>query len=196
VRVLFPPRGRLVTAGAVVLVAVSASIAYAAIPDAGSQTFSACVLNGVGTVRLIDKAKSGITGRCTNLETAVSWNAKGQPGSPGLPGAAGVAGFDVPVSQGGLYVGLGEARVTALDGEVTIQCAIFGGAQRIADTFTTSGTYSTHQLMSVVNVPKLSEGGVFTSSLQCTDLGNTGRRFSVTATFELEKVGSVASFDQ
>jgi hypothetical protein len=79
-------------AGAVAVLA-GGGIAYAAIPDSGSGVFHACVLNNVGTVRLIDPSRSGLLGRCdTRLETAVSWNAQGQPGPAGAQGEKGDPG--------------------------------------------------------------------------------------------------------
>jgi hypothetical protein len=71
--------------------AITAGIAYAAIPDSGG-TIYACSLNHVGTIRLIDPAKSGLQGRCSSLETQVSWNQKGQPGAAGAKGDPGPKG--------------------------------------------------------------------------------------------------------
>jgi hypothetical protein len=81
--------------------------AQAAIPDANG-VYTACYLKGIGSVRVIDTAK---TTTCTSLETKFSWNAQGgtpgpigpqglqgpagvpgAPGAQGLPGAAGVQG--------------------------------------------------------------------------------------------------------
>jgi hypothetical protein len=77
----------------------SAGLAYATIPD-GSQVYRACMLNKLGTVRLIDSSlpSSNLMSHCSNtLETEVSWNQQGQPGPQGLrgePGKDGAPGRD------------------------------------------------------------------------------------------------------
>jgi hypothetical protein len=99
---LHASRGRIAI-GATVAIAVTGGIAYAAIPD-GSGMIYACSLNRIGTVRLIDPSKSGLQGKCSTVETPVSWNQKGEPGpagakgdkgdkgDPGIPGANGDPG--------------------------------------------------------------------------------------------------------
>jgi hypothetical protein len=85
---------------AIVLALAGAGIAYASMPD---QTIHACVLNGVGTVRLIEPGRSGLQGHCTKFERETSWNKQGQtgaqgpkgdPGPPGPKGDPGPAGAD------------------------------------------------------------------------------------------------------
>jgi hypothetical protein len=71
--------------------AISGSLAYAAIPDT-SGSFTGCVLNNVGTIRLIDTSKSSLLGHCTSHETQVKWNARGPAGDAGAPGPPGPAG--------------------------------------------------------------------------------------------------------
>jgi Collagen triple helix repeat (20 copies) len=83
-------RGRLAV-GAAAALAVTGGIAYASIPDAGGVIY-ACSLKNVGTIRLIDKSKSGLQGRCTNAENELSWNEKGQPGTKGDTGQTGGTG--------------------------------------------------------------------------------------------------------
>jgi hypothetical protein len=85
-------RGRVAVA-AVAALAVSGGIAYASIPDAGG-VIHACLLKNVGTIRVIDTAKSGLPGHCSNVETEITWNQKGQAGAPGAPGAQGAPGAD------------------------------------------------------------------------------------------------------
>ena len=48
------------------------------------------MLNGLGTVRLIDPslASSSLMSHCTSLETKVTWNQQGQKGDPGPTGPA------------------------------------------------------------------------------------------------------------
>ena len=78
--------------------AVAGGIAYAAIPDAGTSTYHACLLKNVGTIRIIDPAlpASSLLQHCTTLETAITFNqqgAKGDAGTPGLPGVNGAPGL-------------------------------------------------------------------------------------------------------
>ena len=77
----------------VVLLAVAAGIAYATIPS-GSGVFTACKLNGVGTIRLIDPSlpHSSFLSHCTPFETEVSWNAAGGAAGPAGPGRTRRAG--------------------------------------------------------------------------------------------------------
>jgi hypothetical protein len=89
---------RSVAIGAAVLAALglAAGLAYAKIPGPGN-VFSACMLNNVGTIRLIDKSlpDSNLMSHCkAGLETEVSWNQKGDPGIPGPAGKDGAPGKD------------------------------------------------------------------------------------------------------
>jgi hypothetical protein len=110
------PRSRVLVLAVFAALALTAGLAYAAIPDS-SGTFHACVLNNVGTVRLIDPSRSGVLGRCeSRFETEVSWSNNGQPGpqgdqgptgpqgpagSPGSPGAKGDPGATGPAGAQG-----------------------------------------------------------------------------------------------
>jgi len=78
---------------AVALLAVAGGIAYATIPSA-SGVFTACKLNGVGTIRLIDPSlpHSSLLSHCTAFETQVQWDASGQAGAQGPPGPKGDKG--------------------------------------------------------------------------------------------------------
>jgi hypothetical protein len=76
------------------LLGLAGGIAYATIPD-GGKVFHACMLNKVGTVRLIDKTlpASAFMSHCNSaLETEVSWNEVGQQGLQGLKGDPGTDG--------------------------------------------------------------------------------------------------------
>lgn len=87
------------TARRAVLVALllmaAAGIAYAAIPDSGGA-YTGCMLNKVGTVRLIDPSlpASNPMSHCTSLETKFTFNQRGQQGAAGSPGAPGRDGAD------------------------------------------------------------------------------------------------------
>ena len=82
---------RIVCVG--VVFAAAAGIAYAAIPDSNG-VYTACMLNKVGTVRLIDPSlpASNLMSHCTSVETKFTFNQQGQQGAPGPPGAPGKDG--------------------------------------------------------------------------------------------------------
>jgi hypothetical protein len=77
------------------LLAVAGSVAYATIPDDG-KVFHACMLNNLGTIRLIDPTlpSTNFMSKCSALESPVSWNQSGQQGIQGIQGPAGTAGAD------------------------------------------------------------------------------------------------------
>ncbi len=72
------------------LAVTGAGVAQASIPDS-AQTYTGCMLNNVGTLRLIDPSLGSHNpmGHCFGRETQVTWNQKGQPGDPGPTGPAG-----------------------------------------------------------------------------------------------------------
>ena len=87
------------------LVAASAGIAYATIPDASSQ-YHACVLTAMGQVRIIDHDAGA---NCKENEQHVHWNQsgpsgaagpQGEPGSEGPPGTPGSATFSARINPG------------------------------------------------------------------------------------------------
>ena len=87
-------RKRLVLLVVVVALVTAGGIGYAAIPD-GNGVFTACRLNGVGTIRLIDPSvtpASSLLNHCTNLETKISWNQGGPTGPKGPTGDKGLTG--------------------------------------------------------------------------------------------------------
>jgi Collagen triple helix repeat (20 copies) len=88
--------GRLALVG-VTLFAIAAGVAYATIPDS-NKVYNACMLKGIGTIRLIDPSlpSSSLLSHCTALETPISWNEQGIPGPAGAPGATGATGATGP----------------------------------------------------------------------------------------------------
>src|SRR3954469_21348474 len=68
--------------GALAVTAMAGGVAYAKIAGPGT-VYSACVLKGVGQMRLIDKSlpPTNPMSRCTDKETEISWNQEGQPGA-------------------------------------------------------------------------------------------------------------------
>jgi hypothetical protein len=94
----------MAAAGVLVAAATVSGVAYATIGGAGS-VYTACMLKGVGTIRLIDKSlpAANLMSHCTDKETEISWNQTGQPGlsgpqgakgDPGAPGTNGTNGTD------------------------------------------------------------------------------------------------------
>jgi hypothetical protein len=68
-------------------------VAYATIPSS-SGAYTACVLKGIGTIRLIDPSLSSrnFESHCTSLEQQVTWNEAGATGGAGGAGSKGDTG--------------------------------------------------------------------------------------------------------
>ena len=119
--------------GAVALLVV-AGAAYATIPDGGG-VYTACRLNGVGTIRLIDPSglSSSLLSHCTSVETQVSWNQKGQAGQPGTSPTV------TQLSAGDSHCPAGGAAITDANGATAYACS----GQSFAGTFTSpNGQFS------------------------------------------------------
>jgi len=88
-------------------------IAYGAIPDSAGNYY-ACRLNGVGTIRLIDKSapSTSLLSKCSTLETEISWN-KGAKGDPGPAGPQGPNGDPGPQGTPGAKGDPGSGSVVA-----------------------------------------------------------------------------------
>jgi hypothetical protein len=100
--------------GALVAAAVAGGVAYATIPGP-DNVYSACMLKGVGTIRLIDKSlpSTNLMSRCTDKEAEISWNQAGQPGPQGVkgePGAPGTNGTNGTAGRDGVSVTTATAR--------------------------------------------------------------------------------------
>ena len=124
-------RGVVALAAAAALLAI-AGVAYATIPDSGG-VYTACRLNGVGTIRLIDPSgpSSSLLSRCTALETEIQWNQKGQKGDTGATGPAGPAGAAgangvsptvAQLSAGDSHCPAGGAAITDANGSTAYVC--------------------------------------------------------------------------
>jgi hypothetical protein len=136
-RITHPRRkGVLVLVGAVALLAV-AGVAYATIPDAAG-VYTACRLNGVGTIRLIDPSgpSTSLLSHCTSFETQITWNQKGKNGmSPTV----------AQLSAGDSHCPAGGAAITDAAGTTAYVCSGQNGAdgQSFAGTFTSpNGQFS------------------------------------------------------
>ena len=83
----------MAAAGVLAATAIASGVAYATIPGAGN-VYTACMLKGIGTIRLIDKSlpATNLMSHCTDKETEISWNQTGQPGPAGPQGAKGDPG--------------------------------------------------------------------------------------------------------
>jgi Bacteriophage T4 gp5 C-terminal trimerisation domain len=123
-------RSVLALAVAVTLV-VAAGVAYASIPGSGG-VYNACMLNGIGTIRLIDPSlpSSNLMSHCLGpkLETPIQWNQQGQKGDPGAPGAAGPAGKNgasptvAQLAAGDSHCPNGGAAITDANGSTAYVC--------------------------------------------------------------------------
>lgn len=81
----------VVLAAAVVAVPLT-GVAWAAIPDAGTNLIHGCYSRD-GALRVIDPSSTDHRmAECTSRETAISWNQEGPKGDTGLPGDAGPKG--------------------------------------------------------------------------------------------------------
>jgi hypothetical protein len=91
-----------IVVAAVAAAIAATAIATAAIPDS-NKTFNACMLKGVGTIRLIDPSlpQKNLTSHCSKLEEQVNWNGQGQPGTPGAKGDTGATGPQGPAGKDG-----------------------------------------------------------------------------------------------
>lgn len=89
---------------ALAMLAVAGGIAYAAIPDAGTSTYHACMLKNVGTIRIIDPSlpTSSLLQHCNaSLETQITFNQNGPPGAAGPAGPIGLTGPQGPTGPAG-----------------------------------------------------------------------------------------------
>ena len=82
---------RRVALAAIAIFAVAGGVAYAAIPDAGTGVYHACMLKNIGTIRIIDPERQ----RCSSsLEVEITFNKQGPAGVPGPTGPPGPPGHD------------------------------------------------------------------------------------------------------
>jgi hypothetical protein len=77
-RIRFRNRGLATAFVVVTALATAGGIAYATIPGP-SNVYSACMLKGIGTMRLIDESlpPTNLMSRCTDKESELSWNQSG-----------------------------------------------------------------------------------------------------------------------
>jgi hypothetical protein len=74
---------------ATALIAITAGVSYAAIPNSSTGTINGCYEKRTGLLRVID-AEAGK--KCLSFETPISWNQQGPKGEAGAIGPAGPAG--------------------------------------------------------------------------------------------------------
>ena len=179
-------RGRRLALVAVGIFALVGGIAYAAIPDAGTGVYHACMLNTHGTIRIIDPA----TEQCrASNETEITFNQKGQkgdPGTAGTPGAQGPAGTNGTNGTNGisptvqqLAVGdpncpAGGAAITGATGPPAYVCSGTNGADGtpFSGTFTSpNGNYTL----------KVTDTGVVISALNGAKIDFSDSAINVTS---------------
>jgi hypothetical protein len=119
----------IAAAGVLTVAALAGGVGYAAIPDAGTRMYHACMLRNVQTIRIIDPAlpPSSPLQHCTSLETEITFNQKGEKGDPGAPGQPGQNGKDGQsvtnaVEDRGANCPNGGSRFTAGAGLATFAC--------------------------------------------------------------------------
>jgi collagen triple helix repeat protein len=106
-------RSRRIVILACVAVALSAGVAYAAIPGS-SGAINGCYEKRTGILRVID-AEAGKS--CLSIETPISWNQKGLKGEAGPAGSAGPQGNPGPEGPAGPRGPQGEAGPAGPKGE-------------------------------------------------------------------------------
>ena len=104
-------RRRRLAVVTVAIFAVAGGIAYGSIPDAGG-VYHACVTK-TGAVRIIDTD----TDQCKSIETAITFNQKGQPGDPGKSPTV------APVAAGDSHCAAGGAAITDAAGTTAYVCS-------------------------------------------------------------------------
>jgi hypothetical protein len=96
-------------------VAAIGGVSWAAVPGDGGL-IQGCYTKIGGVLRVIDTAKGE---KCSSqLETAISWNQKGQKGDTGLPGAEGPAGATGPAGPAGPVGPQGASGAPGAKGDV------------------------------------------------------------------------------
>jgi hypothetical protein len=119
-RRIFGLRGRRLALAVVGIFALAAGIAYAAIPDAGTGVYHACMLKNVGTIRIIDPTRQ----QCSSLlETEITFNQKGQTGAPGTNGTNGTSPTVQQLSAGDPNCAAGGAAITDAAGTTAYVCS-------------------------------------------------------------------------
>ena len=127
----------IATAAAAVFAA--AGVAYATIPSSGG-VYTACVLKGVGAIRLIDpsQSKNAFDSHCSQLEQQISWNQTGPPGPAGASGSTGAIGQSGPAGATGQS---GPAGPTGPTGPIGAGLDYTTATGTAGPTFTRAGTY-------------------------------------------------------
>jgi hypothetical protein len=119
-RALIGRRSRRLVIITVALFAVAGGIAYATIPNAAG-VYTACKLNALGTIRLIDPSlpTTSLLQHCnTTFETQITWN---QAGAQGLQGIQGLKGDQGVKGDQGIQGLKGDQGIQGLKGDQGIQ---------------------------------------------------------------------------
>ena len=132
-------RRLLLAAGLAVAAFAVAGIAYAAIPGSGG-VYTACMLKGVGTIRLIDPSlpKNAFDSHCTSIEQQITWNQVGPPGMPGATGQQGKAGATGPTGDAGAPGPTGASGASGASGAT--------GPQGPAETLSSNNSFVAQDL--------------------------------------------------
>lgn len=197
----FGLRSRRLLIACTALFAVAGGIAYAAIPDAGSGTYHACMLKGVGTIRILDPERQHCSAA---LETEITFNQKGVKGDPGEQGRDGVSPTVAQLVAGDTHCPAGGAAITDAGGNTAYVCGGRNGAdghdgQSFSGSFASpNGLYSISVTDSGVT---LAAGGASIkltgSDIEVKTLGlmnvQTGTEFQVLSGGQVSIVSSAAA---
>jgi Gp5 C-terminal repeat (3 copies) len=139
-------RGQIMLIVGAIALLTSAGIAFATIPD-GSGVYTACRLNGVGTIRLIDPSgpSNSLLSHCTALETQISWSQQGPKGDTGANGTNGISPTVAQLAAGDSHCPAGGAALTDAHGTIAYVCSGQNGVdgKSFSGTFTSpDGNYS------------------------------------------------------
>jgi hypothetical protein len=147
------------------------------IPDAGGVCH-ACVTK-TGAVGIIDTE----TDQCKSIETAITFNQKGQPGDPGQSPAV------APVAAGDSHCASGGAAITDAAGTTTYVCSGANGKDG-ADGTPFSGTFTSPNEQYSISV---TDTGVTIAGAGTTvNLSSTGLKVMASTSLTLKSSGDVS----
>ncbi len=169
--------------------ALAGGIAYAAIPDAGTGVYHACMLKNIGTIRIIDPDKQ----HCVSaLETEITFNKQGPAGPPGLNGTPGTNGVSPTVKQlaaGDPTCPTGGAAITDASGSTAYVCSGQNGTngQNGADGQSFTGTFTSPNGLYSISV---TDNGITLKGTGTSSVKLTGNDFSLRA-HDVELAGDI-----
>ena len=151
--------------GVIGILALSAGMVYAAIPNSGTGVINGCFEKYTGLLRVID-VEAGKS--CTRWETPISWSqvgprgatgAQGPAGADGLRGADGAIGPQGPAGNDGATGAQGQAGAAGADGtDGADGTSVLSGPEAPEDAIGMPGDFYLDTTESVLYGPKTDEG--------------------------------------